>query len=665
MNNAINHRNMRILLILILSIFSLMFCFDTHTKNVLAGQTYTPKVTIQSKTVHRGQTFSVDVDLSDNEGLIDLFLILDYDNTAMTLKNIIQGDALGSLKLTKQGNGQYIEDENDYDYSIKPMNLLWDGKTVDTTNGKILTLIFDSFIDAPMGEYEISMTYDKQNTNSAYKTPIDIEITNGIINLIAGEFKAIYRDYDGTILYQKDYNADDIPAYPDTLPNPSREADEEYSYEFKGWKGVISDDINILIFEADYILTPKVYTVFYYVDGANDHEPDGVIDEADYFGARDFDFNAFIELPDTPFKQYYIFNGWYTDINYTKVLNFVKMPSHDIRLYGYFAYEVRETNIPLLKLETKQLSTSSVIVSANIVRNTGLNGLVLTLDYDNTVLKLRSFSQSEAFSSMIFDTTNIEKLNEPNFKFFFEQESNSYDTGEFLIMYFDIIKSQEGIYNVTFTYDYHHDATYKDSAGELKYTKLEIIGTEVPIGEIFHWNEDLGGGRSVDVTSDDGKPINVMLSVELVTEKIYIEQEKIEQVVGKKMYLQSAYSIKLIQNNVEIEPQTTLTIRIKLTYYEQQCKKLKFYYYNNDNDLEEHEFTVEGNELVFKTNHLSCWTIFGDYNKNKGFESDSKVVTLIMYPILLAITTMTYAFIQKGKVTKLKNKNLNKEAHDE
>jgi hypothetical protein len=336
-------------------------------------------------------------------------------------------------------------------------------------------------------------------------------------------------------------------------------------------------------------------------------------------------------------------------------------------LYAYYSYEVKETNIPLITLETEELNSNNLVVSAKLIKNTGLNAVVLTLDYDTTILRLTGFEQSEIFTTMIFDTTEIGKIAEPNFKFFFEQENNNYETGEFLILYFDIINTKEqGIYDITFTYDYHHDASYKDKNGELKYTKLEIVGTEVPIGELFHWEQELEGGRNIDVTSKDGKPLNVKLSVEFVTEKIYIEQEKIEDVVGKKMYLQSAYSIKLMQNNVEIEPNTTLTIRIKLSYQEQKCKILKFYYYNNDLELEEYEFVIEDGYLVFNTNHLSNWLIFGDHNKNKGFDSDSKVVTLMMYPILLAITTMTYAFIQKGKVTRLKNgKNLNKEAHNE
>lgn len=661
MNNAVNHRNMRVLLILIISVFSLMFYFGRlQTKEAFADPSYTPKVTIQSKTVHRGQTFSVDVDMRDNEGLTSLKLTLDYDETAMTLRDVVQGEALSSMTLTTTNV------ETELGYSIRPFNILWDSRTVDNTNGTILTLIFDSNIEAPVGEYTISMTYDVQNTNMAYLTPIDIEITDGIINLITGEFKAIYQDYNGSPLYEKDYNADDIPGYPTDYPTPSRQEDDEYTYMFNDWRGVLSDDLNTIIYEADYLKIPKVYTLFLYIDGIT-NEPDAMIDESDFYVAIDYAFGSYIELPEAPFKQYYQFFGWYIDSDFTKTLNFAKMPAHNTRLYARYSYEVRENNIPLIILETEELDTDSVVVTASLVRNTGINGMVLTLDYDLSVLRLRDFNADGVLSSMIFDYTNIEKINEPNFKFIYEHSENNYDTGVFLTLYFDIIdRSQTGIYNVTFTYDYHTDATYKNIDGEIKYTKLEIVGAEVPIGEINHWFVELSDERSIDVTSRDGKPVNVTLSVELVTEKINIEKETVKEVVGKKFYLQSGYAIKLMQNGVEIEPNTNLTIKIKLTANERKCKKLKFYYYNDDKELEEHEFKVENNELIFETDHLSDWLIFGDYNKNKGFESDSKVVVLIMYPILLAITTMSYAFIQKGKITKLKNaKNLNKEAHNE
>lgn len=80
--------------------FLTMFSMRSHPVSAFATGDYTPVVTVENKTVRRGQTFTVDVDLSHNEGLISLRLILDYDKAAMELINVEQGNALNSLTYT-------------------------------------------------------------------------------------------------------------------------------------------------------------------------------------------------------------------------------------------------------------------------------------------------------------------------------------------------------------------------------------------------------------------------------------------------------------------------------------------------------------------------------------------------------------------------------------
>ena len=654
MNKAINHRNMRLLIILIFSILSFAFGFGNSSLKVAFAQNPDiPEVTVQSKTVHRGQTFSIDVELSQNTGLISLLLTLDYDDTVMTLKNVVQGSALSSLTMTTTNV------DTEQGYGIKPFNILLDGRESDNSNGTLLTFIFDSSIDAPIGEYPITLTYDRQNTNTAYQTPTDIIITNGIVNLITGEFEAIYRDYDGTILYQKDYNSDDIPAYPSTLPNPSREEDAEYSYEFIGWKGIISNNINILIFEADYRLTPQVYTIFYYIDGANGKIPDGIINEDDdYFKAEDISFGSYIELPQVPTRQYYEFFGWYENNSFSQSLSYATMPARDVRLYGYYLFDVRENNIPLISLEANFVDETheDVVVIANIVRNTGFNGLVLTLQYDKDVFTFEGFDRLNVLSLMQFDTTNTDNFSVDNFKFYYESATNNYETGNFLKLYFKVKPNvPDDTYNISFTYDYHTDATYIVN-NEIKYTKIEFHKAEVPVGEINHWFEDLSNNRYVDVTSEVGKPINVYLEIKLVTNDISLEDDLIKNEVGRGMFLSSAYSIRMMQNGNEIQPNTTLAIKIKLTEKEQKGK-IKFYYLNNDNELESKDFKIENGELIFTTDHLSNWTIFSDYTGNVN---KSSILFNVGMPIILAIATMLYALRLKQKITKI-----NKEGHND
>jgi len=669
MNKAVNHRSMRVLLILILSIFSFAFCFGSVNKNekTFAESSYTPKVSVQNKTVHRGQTFSVDVNIEDNEGLISLFLTLDYNNEVMTLKNVIQKDALGSLTLTTTNV------DTEAGYGILPFNMLWDGRTSDNSNGTIVTLIFDSYIDAPLGYYPINLSFDKQNTNIAYKTPTDIFISDGTIELITGEFLAVYQDYYGDILYNKDYNADDIPEYPTTLPLPERAEDAEYIYEFLGWEGVPSDDVNTLIYEAKYKLIPQTYTIFYYIDGING-VPDGTIDNDDFYLASELSYGSYIKPQDSPLKQYYQFFGWYADENFSSVLAYGTMPSHDIRLYGYYSFDVREKDIPIISLENMEIynNLEYVSINAKILENTGFNGLVLTLNYDKEALIFDHFEQLETLSSMQFEWTGSEKESD-NFKFYYESAENTYETGEFLKLYFRLKENiEDATYNVWFDYDYHTDATYVNSDKEIKYTMIEFYNGEIPIGQKNHWVHNLDTERSVDIVSDDGKPVNVYLNVDLVTESVVIDENLIKTDVGEDMYLSSAYEIKLIQNRKEIQPNTTLRIRIKLTEKEQKSN-IKFYYLNDDYELISYDFKIVNGELVFTTDHLSYWVIFSDYKENGGsghgqetderdivFGSKGNAVILIGMPIILSIATMLYALRLRQKIAKIK-----KEAHND
>ena len=597
---------------------------------------FTPVITVQSKTVHRGQAFEINVDLSGNEGLTALELILDYDQEVMRLTNIRQGDGLSDMTFTTTNL------EGEWGYDVKNPRLLWDNTYRDTTNGTIVTFTFESFSTAPVGDYPISVSYVPDNTNYDMNKPIAVSITNGVVTLIKGQFSSIYRDWDGTVLFEKDYNSEEVPEY--VGEQPSRADTAEYSYEFKDWTAALSDDPNLIIYDAHYTKTAKVYSVFYYIDGVKG-EPDGSIDEtADFYTANQVAYGTFVDVVTAPIKQDYEFIGWYLDNSFSTPYGYATMPASNLRLYGYYKFDIRDGSIPKINLKTTYVGADQAIVKASIVKNTGLNALVLTIDYDRTALRLSGFDKvSDAFGQMRFDNTNIEKISEEGFKFYYDYSENNYDTGDFLILYFDLIDGvQDGIYNVTFTYDYHRDATYINAKKEIKYTKLEIVGAEVPIGTINHWNQPVDKERVVDVTSDNGKPINVRLSVELVTESVDIESERVTEEVGDNMMLSSAYTVKLLQNGDEIEPDTTLTIRIKLTENEKKSKNLKFYTMNSAGEMVETPYQIEDGYLVFSTDTLNTWLLFYELAK---FNNPGRVVTLIGMPILLSVVTMLYVVV--------------------
>lgn len=654
MNKTVNRSNMRILLILMLLICSFLNLPVEERQKTFAEPSQIPGISVESKTVHRGKTFEVKVDLTNNVGLISLFLTLDYDSNVMKLSDVIQGEALSSLTMTTTNH------DTEEGYSIRPFNILWDGKDKNYQTGTIVTLIFDSNIDAPIGDYPVTLTYDKKNTNTEYRTPIDVDITNGVITLTKGEYQTIYRDHDGDILYEKDYNEEDIPSFP--YEDPSREDDDEYSYEFIGFKGVVSEEENTIVYEAQYRYIPKVYNITYYIDGING-EPDGIVDENDYFMSVETSFGTYIELPEVPRKQYYEFFGWYEDKYFSTTSNYVLMPAKDIRLYGYYSFDVRTNNIPIITLNNVEITGNEVVITAELLKNTGLNGLILTLNYDRDVLEFNSFENLEALSIMQFDTTNLQNIQSENFKFYYEFSENIYNTGNFLKLYFTLKQDiDNGIYNVWFDYDYHSDATYITTNHEIKYTMVEFQSAYVPVGAINHWNATIEPDREIDVTSEDPKPINTVLEINLVTERIRISDELVEAEVGKGMYLSSAYDIKLLLNGEEIEPDTVLTIKVKLTETEKNSN-LKFYYLSDGNNLTNYDFEIKGDYLVFKTDHLSNWLVFSDYNKYVGKDSivikKRNAMKLIGYPLILASVTMIYSI----RLKQLSNKK--KEAHDE
>ena len=103
----------------------IMFVMSTDVISAIAHADYTPKVTVENKTVHRGQTFTIDVDLTNNEGLIALYLTLDYESSVMKLVNVEQGNALSSLTFTNTNTQTVLG------YGILPFNMLWDGRKSD------------------------------------------------------------------------------------------------------------------------------------------------------------------------------------------------------------------------------------------------------------------------------------------------------------------------------------------------------------------------------------------------------------------------------------------------------------------------------------------------------------------------------------------------------
>lgn len=622
---------------LILIILFLLPLFPMGAMQVSAAESDTtalPMVRVENKTVHRGQTFELRIYLDQNPGLLSLMLELEYDKTALELVGISHGNALSTHTFTTTNT-----DTKD-GFLITPFRMLWDGREQDRTTGVLATLTFESKIEAETGDYLVSLSYDKQNTLIEYGVSCDVNIQNGYVTLIKGAYSVKYLNYDGSLLYEKDYNEYEVPVYAGQIP--TRPTDAHYSYEFEGWKGMVSDDPNVICYEANYKLTPQIYQVFFYVDG-------------EYFNAFECPYGEFVDLTHIPSKKNHVFDGWYTDEALTQKISSIQMTAENLTLYGAMKFNIRENPTPEITLSVDRMENEYVYVAVDVTQNPSLSGLVLTLDYDKNALTFEGFERGEAFDTLQFDYTNTDKgyLADP-FRFYWEHTVNTLDTGRLLVLKFRINKNVEGgLYSVTMTYEPTTDAIYINELGEISYTKLNIIGVKIPIGEIYYWNEEIEDIVDIEVECPEGMPADTVLRIEVVTAEIDISKEQIKEQIESDMEIKSVYTVELLQNNVKIQPNGTITIKIKLTDTQKLCSELRVYHVDDNNSMRLYESRVEDGYIIFDTDHLSYWAIVGNIIdtqiNNIGASVPTNSHIIIIAFALLAISCMAFCLIMMAQ----------------
>ena len=601
-------------------------------------------VSIESKTVHRGQTFELQIYLNHNPGLVSLMLELEYDKTAMELVGVSHGDALLTHSFTTTNT------ETEEGFSITPFRMLWDGRAQDKSTGVLVTLTFESKVDAEIGDYPITVTFDRENTNAEYGVPCEVQIENGIVSLTKGAYTVKYYNYDGTLLYEKDYSESTVPSYDGSIP--TRPTDTKYSYEFQDWKGMVSDTPNVICYEAVYKLTPQIYQVFFYVDG-------------EYFNAFECEYGEFVDLTQIPSKKNYIFDGWYADDTLTQRVTTIQMSDHNLTLYGQMKFNIRENPVPSIKLSLDRIEDDYAYVTVDVTQNPALSGLVLTLDYDRSALTFEGFERGDAFSKLLFDHTNTDQgYSADQFKFYWEHTVNTTDTGRILVLKFKINReAPSGVYNVTMTYDQTTDAVYINELGEISYTKLNITGSNIPAGEIYYWNEEIDDVANVVVECPQGMPADTELRIEVVTANMDIPDELIKNEIAPHMEIKSVYTVELLRNQEKVQPSGMLTVRIKLTDAQMHCTDLRVYHVDDENVFTFYESRIEDGYIIFETNHLSYWAIIGNTasvnsNANSTMPANSPIVIIAF--AFLAISCMAFCLIliaqKKGWTTEKSNK---------
>ena len=142
-------------------------------------------VTVSDTKAKPGKTVTVKVDLSANKGISNMRLQMSYPE-GFTLESIQKGDALSTLFFTPPGK-----------LTANPVNFVWDGREADTSEGCILELTFRIADTVAVGEYSISLSYQKDDVLDGSLEGIDLALQNGTVSVV--EFTRGDIDGDGVI----------------------------------------------------------------------------------------------------------------------------------------------------------------------------------------------------------------------------------------------------------------------------------------------------------------------------------------------------------------------------------------------------------------------------------------------------------------------------------
>ena len=142
-------------------------------------------IAVSSVRARAGQTVTVKVDLSANKGISNMRLQMSCPE-GFTLENIQKGDALSSLTFTPPGK-----------LTANPVNFVWDGTEADTSEGCILELTFRIADTVAVGEYSISLSYQKDDVLDGSLEGIDLALQSGTVSVV--EFTRGDIDGDGVI----------------------------------------------------------------------------------------------------------------------------------------------------------------------------------------------------------------------------------------------------------------------------------------------------------------------------------------------------------------------------------------------------------------------------------------------------------------------------------
>ena len=101
-----------------------------------------------------------------------------------------------------------------------------------------------------------SVISGKANYPDSYHQ-LSTSLVDGYFRVVEAKVTITWKNWDGTLLGTSTVNQGQKPEYPTELPTPTRPADDNYKYEFKGWSPVLGPATSATTYTAQYMAIPK------------------------------------------------------------------------------------------------------------------------------------------------------------------------------------------------------------------------------------------------------------------------------------------------------------------------------------------------------------------------------------------------------------------------
>ena len=169
-----------------IGVWMLVICmFMAQVVSAHAAEEYTnPTLIVSDAAAEAGTQVHVTIEMVNNPGIINMALNVDYDDTVLSLVSTdLDGDYCPDGVVDGGILGSYLHSNN---ANLDDYYLYWANDTARknyTTDGLLVTLVFDVAANAAAGEYPIEIFYgDFEIFNFDFK-PVNFDIVNGTVTV--------------------------------------------------------------------------------------------------------------------------------------------------------------------------------------------------------------------------------------------------------------------------------------------------------------------------------------------------------------------------------------------------------------------------------------------------------------------------------------------------